>query len=229
MAFFEKARSVRPLSSRVLGTLGAGLLKALIPTYRWKRVGEIPPQILEGSPVLFAFWHSQQLLMPSLYTRVGRRGVSKGLLALASTHRDGQIIAQITELFGLMSVAGSSSKGGYGALLALGRGIKSGYDVALAPDGPKGPAYQVKHGLVSVARKFEVPIFPISYRTGERSSWRFKKAWDQMFLPKPFSEVVWSVGQPLRFTEADAVEDASSVLQSALNELNRGVSDALAR
>lgn len=227
MAFFEKARSVRPLSSKVLGTLGAGLLKGLIPTYRWKRVGEIPPQLLDDSPALFAFWHSQQLLMPNLYTRIGRRGVSKGLLALASTHRDGQIIAQITELFGLMSVAGSSSKGGYGALLALGRGIKSGYDVALAPDGPKGPAYQVKHGLVSVARKFEVPIFPISYATDEHSSWRFKKAWDQMFLPKPGARVAWGIAEPLRFTERDEIEGASNTLQAALNGLNQKVKDAL--
>ncbi len=229
MAFFEVVKSPRPLSSRILGTLGAWLLKLFIPTYRWRQVGELPKQLLTPTPVVFTFWHNQQLLMTSLFWRIERHKTSKGLVALASTHRDGQIIAQIVENFGLMSTAGSSRKGAHSALLALGRGVKAGYDVALAPDGPKGPIFEVKQGIILLSRKFGIPIVPIAYATRERTSWRFNKAWDKMFLPKPFANVSWTIGEPIWFSTEHDLADATRIVQAKLDQLNAEVVQDVAR
>lgn len=223
MAFFEVVRSPRPMYSIILGTLGAWLIKAMLPTYRWRQVGELPKQLLTPSPVAFTFWHNQQLLMTSLFWRIKRNECSKGLVALASAHRDGQIIAQIVEMFGLMTTAGSSSRGAFSALLALGRGVKAGYDVALAPDGPKGPACQVKQGVILLSKKFGIPIVPLAYATREYTSWRFPKAWDKMFLPKPFARVSWTIGEPMWFSAEHDLADATRIVQETLERLNLAV------
>lgn len=216
----EMPKGYRPIISRILGRMGAAFIALLLPTYRWRRVLEVPPEIAVAEPVAFVFWHNQQLLMTKLYWKMQRDIASKGVVALASGHRDGQIIAQIVELFGFRTMSGSSSKGGLASLMALGRCLKAGYDVAMAPDGPKGPPGEVKQGILALAKKFNVPIIPLAYAVPENSAWRFNKAWDKMFLPKPFARISWAVGPALRFHKDHDLADAMQTLQTTINNLD---------
>ena len=89
--------------------------------------------------------------------------------------------------------------------------------VVITPDGPKGPRYELKPGVVALARHKKLPIIPVVYSAPNR--WEFK-SWDRMKLPKPFSRVVVWVGDPIDVThEPDALAHAR--VQEAMRRLTR--------
>jgi lysophospholipid acyltransferase (LPLAT)-like uncharacterized protein len=61
---------------------------------------------------------------------------------------------------------------------------KRGYDLAITPDGPRGPCYVVQHGVMSLAQLTGLPIIPCSYSL----NWKIRvKSWDRFQIPLPFS------------------------------------------
>jgi lysophospholipid acyltransferase (LPLAT)-like uncharacterized protein len=111
----------------------------------------------KGENSIVCFWHGRLLMMPF----ANRRGKGKVLI---SRHRDGEFIARVMRYFNLGSVRGSYRKeGGISSLREIITDLKNGYDVAITPDGPKGPKYDVKKGIVELARLTGKAIVPISY------------------------------------------------------------------
>ena len=72
---------------------------------------------------------------------------------MISQSKDGEIKKKIYSLFGVESIRGSSSKGGTKALISTIKEIKSGNDVALTPDGPRGPRFSVVDGVINNCSK----------------------------------------------------------------------------
>lgn len=64
--------------------------------------------------------------------------------------------------------------------------LKEGHDVALTPDGPRGPVYSFKPGASILIRRSRVRVLMVGFRFS--SAWRLK-SWDQFYLPRPFSAV----------------------------------------
>jgi len=118
----------------------------------------------------------------------------KPLAVLISAHSDGRMIAAIIRFFRLHSVAGSSSRGGVRAMIQLIELLQQGISVGITPDGPRGPVYRAKEGVIKLAQVSGVPIYPVSYSASR--TWSFR-SWDKMILPKPFSRGVCLVGEPL--------------------------------
>lgn len=168
-----------------LGRLAAFLIGLLGRTLRVRvedRAG-----ILDHAPdhsLIWVFWHNRIFAMPLIYRRFlpTRRGA-----VLTSPSRDGAVIAATMRCFGVASVRGSSSKRGAAAMLEMEKWIREGYDVAVTPDGPRGPRYRLAPGLVKVAQRTSALVLPI--RVEYQSAWIFRKAWDHFRLPKPFSRV----------------------------------------
>ena len=104
-----------------------------------------------------AFWHGRLLMVPPML----RQGFE--VSALVSRHGDGEIIAKALARFGVRSVRGSTTRGGFRGLHELVRRAKAGEILAITPDGPRGPAEVVKPGVVEAARLAGVPIVPVSY------------------------------------------------------------------
>jgi lysophospholipid acyltransferase (LPLAT)-like uncharacterized protein len=119
----------------------------------------------EGRRVIIAFWHARQLMMPLTY---------RGTLAhiLISQHQDGEIIARIVERFGFRAVRGSSTRGGVEALRELIRLGRSGVDLVVTPDGPKGPPQVAKMGVIQLARASRLPIIPLAFGCSKKNSLR---------------------------------------------------------
>ena len=115
--------------------------------------------------VLLAFWHAQQLMMPLAIP---------GLEAhvLISQHRDGELIRRIVARFGLDAVRGSSTRGGAEAFRQLIRLGRSGGNLVLTPDGPKGPRQVAKVGVVQLARATGLPIIPMAFGCSKKNSSR---------------------------------------------------------
>jgi len=119
----------------------------------------------EGRHIVLAFWHAQQLMIP-----IGYRGA--GSHVLISHHGDGEIIARIIARFGHKAVRGSSTRGGAGALRALIKLGRSGRDVVVTPDGPKGPCHVAKLGVIQLAKATGLPIVPLAFACSKKNSLR---------------------------------------------------------
>lgn len=141
--------------------------------------------------MIWTFWHNRIFVLPALHHRylASRKGA-----VLTSASKDGEIIAAIVARFGCDAVRGSSSRRGVSALLGLIDWIRDGYDVAIVPDGPRGPRYQLGPGLVKLAEVTGSLVLPIRVEYG--SYWHFK-SWDRFRVPKPFSTVEVFLGPPV--------------------------------
>ena len=127
----------------------------------------------QGMPIIIAFWHGRQLLMPLAY-----RGTSASILI--SQHRDGEIIARIMKYFGFNSIRGSSTRGGFQAVRQLLKVARQGQDLIVTPDGPRGPACQVQPGVIYLAKVTEFPIIPLTFVCSKKKS--FPAGTDFRFL-----------------------------------------------
>ncbi len=119
--------------------------------------------IQKGNPIIIAFWHGRQLMMPLAY-----RGKSASILI--SHHRDGEIIANIMKEFCFGAIRGSSSRGGMQALRQLVFAGKQGKDLVITPDGPRGPSCQVQAGVISLAKLTGFPIVPLTFACSKKKS-----------------------------------------------------------
>ena len=158
---------------------------------------------LAGGPLIFVFWHNRLLLIPIAWHRFLSHGRPKGK-ALTSTSRDGDLIAEFLERFGVGHVRGSASRRGSTALRELARWLAKGHDVGISPDGSRGPLYEIKPGLVLLAQLSGRPVLPISLEYS--STWRLR-SWDRFFIPKPFSTVTFHVGELHRVARTDNPAD----------------------
>lgn len=198
----------------VFGTLAAGIIRILERTVRWEYVGfPEDPTSPDAPPAVFAFWHGRMLMLVGAYWRFRRARAKKGYM-LISRHGDGRLIAFAVRCLGIHSVAGSSSRGGISALLELSRRIEDGSDIGFTPDGPRGPRYECKAGVIAVAQRSGAPIIPMSYSTQKR--WQLS-SWDGMIVPKPFSRGVVILGEPLVVAPDEDQERARLRVQEALN------------
>ena len=120
---------------------------------------------------------------------VGRR---PGVTVLTSPSRDGEIIAQVAHRFGMSAARGSSSRKGSQALLELIRRVESGGDIAITPDGPRGPRYKLGPGAVLLAQTTGAVLAPV-HATYSRCL--RMKTWDGFIIPLPFSTVSVTVDE----------------------------------
>ncbi len=115
----------------------------------------------KSGSVIACFWHGRLLLMP--YAVKGVRAK-----VLISRHRDGEFIARVIRFFGLDTVRGSHRKGGVTSIRELIVAMRDGWNIAITPDGPKGPRHKIKEGLVELARISGKPIVPVSYGAAKK-------------------------------------------------------------
>lgn len=158
-----------------------------------------------ATPVICAFWHNRILAITAAFLRcypAGRRGV----LVLTSPSKDGTWLGLVAGHLGMGSVRGSSSRRGALAMRELLERVAAGYDIAITPDGPRGPCYELGPGLAYLAQKAQLPVLPC--HAAFRSAWRLR-TWDRFAIPKPFSRVDVTLGPLL---SVPATEDEAAFL-----------------
>jgi lysophospholipid acyltransferase (LPLAT)-like uncharacterized protein len=150
-----------------------------------------------------------------------RRPHPPGMAAMVSASRDGGFLAGILDSYGIKPVRGSSSRRGSQALLELTSWAERGYDLAITPDGPRGPRYTVQDGVISLAQITGLPIIPASYSL----SWRWQaKSWDGFLIPLPFARWEIVAGKMMRVPReaTDAEREAlRQQLETELREITR--------
>jgi lysophospholipid acyltransferase (LPLAT)-like uncharacterized protein len=133
---------------------------------------------------------------------------------MASHSRDGELIRRMLTWLGYHVVRGSSTRGGAGGLKGLIDAVrKSGWNASLAVDGPRGPIYRVKPGILKLAQETQVPLVPGAAAASRR--FIFKKAWNRCYLPLPFSRCAIVYGDPI-WVPADATDEEFEALRQKL-------------
>ncbi len=155
-------------------------------------------------PYIIAIWHNRLLLLPY----VVRRFVSaRKPTAIISASKDGALLADMVQRFGFPSVRGSRSRRGASAVLGLLEVLQRGGDLAITPDGPRGPVYEINPGIVYLAQKSNVPVLAVNMEFSR--AWRLK-SWDCFLVPKPFSRVRVTFAEPHLVRATNTAEEADA-------------------
>jgi lysophospholipid acyltransferase (LPLAT)-like uncharacterized protein len=135
---------------------------------------------------IFSLWHGQ--LLPLLWHHR-----EEGVVLLISEHQDGEMVARAAESLGYALVRGSTTRGGDRALISVIRELQAGREVAITPDGPRGPARKYAPGALVAAQRSGAVILPVVAVADK--AWRLR-SWDQFMIPKPFARVTVAYGDP---------------------------------
>lgn len=188
-------------------------LRMLSATWRFE-VDRVSERIIRdvSSPVVIFFWHNRLIISPEIYRRY-RRG--RRVCGLVSASRDGAWLAAFLRLVEIDAARGSSSRRSLSATRELLRAIERGADVAITPDGPRGPCYAFHPGAVMVALKAAVPVVYGSARFDR--AWRLE-SWDGFYIPKPFARIR---------LEVERIDDVSVVADGDRDDTARHMSQRL--
>ena len=155
-------------------------------------------------PAIFVFWHGRTMMLSPVIAIARVRGY-----AIADSRKDGRAIAKMEKLFGLRTIYGSSSSGGFNVLK---RGISvlntGRFCLALSPDGPRGPSMRFHDGALYFAKMTGAPIIPVCYSCSR--PW-FLNRWDRYLLTHFFSIVEGEVGQPIFIDRKTKIEEFESI------------------
>jgi hypothetical protein len=179
----------RITKQQFLAFLAAGLARLVFSTIRLRikdRSGFLtdPP----SGPRILVFWHNRIPAISIGFLRhyPAKHPSRKGVSVLTSPSKDGDILAGVMANLGMGSVRGSSSRRGSTAIRELSALLEAGTDLAITPDGPRGPKYSLGPGAVFLAQKTGVPIIPLHARYHRAIR---LKTWDNFAIPLPFSRV----------------------------------------
>jgi lysophospholipid acyltransferase (LPLAT)-like uncharacterized protein len=214
---------MRRVLPKIVGRLGPYILRIWFSTIRMRWVGGafIHPDPATRRPAIGVFWHQRLLCFPYSHGRYQPR-------ILISQSRDGDMIASVARGMGCVPIRGSSRRGKVEAMRGLLAEAKSGYDMAITPDGPLGPLHVFQTGAVYLASQTGLPVVPLSVSYGR--CWRFK-SWDRFILPWPFTWGVLHVGEAISVPpglDAAGLEVWRTRLEAVLRE-HTDTTDARAR
>ena len=173
----------------------------------WEKPSEL---LKEQKSLRFSSWHGKSWV-PAYFLR------DLGIYALASMSRDGSYMAAVLHKLGWKTVRGSSSRGASRSVLSLYKKLKKGESTALTPDGPTGPIYEIKPGIIFLQEKAGSFIVPM----GVDADWKKNfNSWDNYLLPLPFSKTALVFGEPFQFNKDLEMEVKQEILKNKMIEVN---------
>lgn len=207
---------------RIAAALVAWFIRAMAATIRFHiddRYGYFkttPPK------TIFALWHNRVSLSPIIYQLYVRKfDAGRRMASMVSASKDGGLVAQVLEHFAFESIRGSSSRRGGQALVEMTSRAEDGFDLAITPDGPRGPCYEAHDGIIVTAQLTGLPILPVSYHL----NWKIRpNSWDRFQIPLPFARCDIVVGKamiiPREITDEER-EMFRKQLEQSLNEITK--------
>src|SRR6476660_3002092 len=175
--------------SWLIGWIGYFVINIIGRTVRWRSEGDSNLEEIyqSGNRAIFTFWHGR--IFPATYYWRHR-----GIVVMTSMNRDGEAIAQCIQRFGFGAARGSSSRGGFRALVEMARYSRRGRDCAFTIDGPRGPRYVAKQGPVLLALKTGAAIFCFHISMKHKIQ---LKSWDDFQIPMPFTPALVLKAAPI--------------------------------
>lgn len=165
-----------------------------------------------GEKIIYILWHGR-IIIPIFVLR------NQGIRPLVSLSKDGEFTSMVLKRFGYEPIRGSSSKGGKEAFHKMKEALENS-EVAIIPDGPRGPGRVLKPGCIYLAQQTGSVIIPLSFSCRKR---KFLKGWDKHLIFPPFNQCVMLYGEPIKISETLTQEEIEIVrkdLEKRLIELD---------
>ena len=179
---------------------GAVFARVLAATWRYtvRDAPEYTAAVARGERFVYAFWHSGLLPLSMLHC-------DEGIAVLVSRHRDGELITRVIEHLGYVAARGSSTRGGEAGVRGMLSWAAQDRQLAVTPDGPRGPAERVKPGALYLAERTGRRMVPIGFAAHPVLALR---SWDRFRIPWPFARVLVSHGAPFEPAARPAAQAA---------------------
>jgi lysophospholipid acyltransferase (LPLAT)-like uncharacterized protein len=177
---------VPPLVGALVQVLGATQrvtlsgVAPLVPLWHSKR------------PLIYVVWHGRTLMAPWVNARLRASHGARAPRVLVSLSRNGGLMARFAGRFGLDVVRGSSAGGAPAAVRALAAALDRGEDIAVVPDGPRGPHEVFKPGAIALAALTGARIVPVALAAHPA---RRLPSWDEFLIPLPFARCAAVFGE----------------------------------
>jgi lysophospholipid acyltransferase (LPLAT)-like uncharacterized protein len=207
---------------RFFAILGSKILRLLFMTLRLHiddRAGL--SRNAPKTPVIICFWHNRILGITLSFIRHYPRRARRGVTVLTSASRDGEVLAQLVGQFGMRAVRGSSSRRGSRALRELVDLVQHGHDIAITPDGPRGPRYSLGPGAILLAQLTATPIVPMHAKFSRCFRLR---SWDGFIIPLPFSTISVTADDPI-LVSRQVTDDEFEAMRQRVETLMRNEAD----
>jgi lysophospholipid acyltransferase (LPLAT)-like uncharacterized protein len=209
---------------RLAAALIYGLIRAVSATirYEWRDTSGLL-SVNKDQSVIFCIWHNRLSLCLEVF-RVFLRDIQRPckLAAMVSASKDGGLLARVLEHYGVQPVRGSTSRRGRQALLELVSWSERGYDLAITPDGPRGPCYTVQEGVIALAQITGRPVLPVSYHL----RWKIRlKSWDRFQIPLPFTKCLMHLTPPIYVPREASDAEREELRQQVEQRLNSVTAD----
>lgn len=190
------------------------LLRILLWTCRFKVKGlETFVKTASQEACIVVLWHNRLAIVAEFFYRHAPQFI---YAAFVSKSRDGEPLARLATSYKVGRAIRVPHNARHQALKTAIEHLNTTKEIVLfTPDGPRGPAFQVKPGVVKAAQESGAAIIPFSW-TASRF-WQFK-TWDQFMLPKPFSTIHVTLGTPVYIPKETSIEAASADLATTLKE-----------
>lgn len=193
---------------RFLSGLAFAVVRGIGRTLRIEVRGQ--ENVPSGVSVIYSGWHGKSFIPAQVFYK-------KGVWALFSLSNDGELQSRIFRRLGFQVLRGSTGRSGPRAVLSAVKVLKNpGTEMAITPDGPRGPATVVQGGVILMAQRSGAALVPVG--SAANRAWR-AKSWDRYMIPKPFSRCLMLIGEPLYVPEKPTEEE----FEAARAELERRI------
>jgi lysophospholipid acyltransferase (LPLAT)-like uncharacterized protein len=179
---------------KLYGFTGRLILRTWAMTSRTSVLGaeEYRKAKAAGKPVILLLWHGRLMLAPYFFR-------NRGISALVSPSRDGEIIARIALGWRFRIVRGSGSHAMVRAWVEMRQDLRKGGELIIIPDGPRGPDRVLKPGCLKLAQETGAVLIPWSFSASRK---KHLKSWDRFLFFYPFSRIVSIYGKPITVSPA---------------------------
>lgn len=205
------------LIPRILAYGGKILLKLLVFTC-WVEVRGLESFIKQadkGNSILL-LWHNRLMLVASVFQNRTPKFIYR---AFISQSRDGEPLALFVNSFKNGRTIRVRHNAKHEALKEMIDRLKHSQEILIVtPDGPRGPRYEVKPGVVMAAKETSAKIFPFSWSANR--FWQLN-SWDKMIFPKPFSTIYATIGSPILLDQESDLSSLSKVVENSLFQVDQ--------
>ena len=197
-----------------VGWIIAFYIKVCFNTSLWylKNDEEITSNLKKNKRLIVIFWHNRLLMAPYCWN------YSKPFKMLISSHRDGKIISNAVAHLGIETIKGSSNKNKISSVKEILINLNMDNVVGITPDGPRGPNEKMKEGIVSLLKKTNATVIPLSYS----AKFNFKlNSWDKFIFVTPFNKFVAVWGNAIEYNNKKKLDENLQIIQDELNRVTK--------
>jgi len=212
----------RKVFSFFIAYVGKYLLRLILMSCKLKVIGlESYKKIAAKERCILMLWHNRLSIVSEILFKLDKVNI---FAAFISKSRDGDPLAILANSYKIGKAIRVPHDRKHQALKSLIDTLKNSNEiVVITPDGPRGPRYEVKPGIVMAGVQTNAAIIPFTWSS--TSFWQLK-SWDKLMFPKPFSTIVVTFGESIKLVTESSREN-QDMLRDRLLQIETRVNDSL--